>query len=154
MSPAARDCFPSWLVFCDCGFLCHQFYLNTRLPETFLSSRRRGSLAPIAENLSMPHQKMTDPMISGHPDNQTSPVEAAILSTVAYRDCFRCAISLAEMHRFLHGHACTIQELQEALDRTELCQGRLETDGLYYWLKGRRENLTHRQIAKRGFRHD
>lgn len=96
----------------------------------------------------MPHQKMTDPMISGHPDYQTSPVEAAMLSTVAYRDCFRCAISLAEMHRFLHGHACTIQELQEALDRTELCQGRLETDGSYYWLKGRRENLTHRQNSE------
>ncbi|EEB82503.1 hypothetical protein [Roseobacter sp. GAI101] len=91
---------------------------------------------------------MNDPMVSGQPILQTSMIEDAILSTVSYSDCFRFAISLQEMHRFLHGYACTIQELQDALKQTQLCQGRLETDGTYYWLKGCRENLTNRRNSE------
>lgn len=64
-------------------------------------------------------------------------IEQAILSTVAYRDCFDFPVTLAEIHRFLHGVRCDRQDVARVLSATALCHGRLETDGTYYCLAGR-----------------
>ncbi len=64
-------------------------------------------------------------------------IEQAILSTVAYRDCFDFPVNLGEIHRFLHGVRCTPQDVARVISVSNLCHGRLETDGLYHCLAGR-----------------
>lgn len=68
-------------------------------------------------------------------------LEEAIFSTVAYRDVFDFPLSLDEIHRYLHWHRCSAAEVAEALEATDLCHGRLKTDGTFYCLAQRRTVL-------------
>jgi radical SAM superfamily enzyme YgiQ (UPF0313 family) len=63
--------------------------------------------------------------------------EKAILATITYRDLFDYPVTLAEIHRYLHGIDCDLQTVQAALQRDEFIDRYLESDGEYFALKGR-----------------
>ncbi len=66
-----------------------------------------------------------------------NPLEQAILSTVAYRDVFDFPVSAREIHRYLHGIACSAAEVADALASGLLAQRYLESDGEFFSLAGR-----------------
>lgn len=66
-----------------------------------------------------------------------SEIERAILTTVTYRDLFDYPVTLAEIHRYLHGVQCEPETVQDALQRNTFAERYLESDGEYFALKGR-----------------
>lgn len=64
-------------------------------------------------------------------------LERAILATITYRDLFDYPVTIAEIHRYLHGIHCDQDSVRVALQNPEFTGDRLETDGEYYSLKHR-----------------
>lgn len=62
-----------------------------------------------------------------------------ILASIAYRDLFDYPVSLAELHRHLHGVCCSIEDVAHALQSSVRLRDALVTDGRYYALAGREE---------------
>ncbi|MEI9985261.1 MAG: hypothetical protein WDN69_19950 [Aliidongia sp.] len=75
-------------------------------------------------------------------------IQKAICSTVAYRDIFDYPVTLAEIHRYLHGIRCTPEELSDALRRGPLLDRYLDTDGEYFALHGRRAIFETRRFRR------
>ena len=82
------------------------------------------------------------------PHLENDALEAAILSTVAYRDIFDFPMTLDEIHRYLHWQQCSVADVAETLAKTELCHGRLATDGRYYCLANREWTLDDRHVRE------
>ena len=66
-----------------------------------------------------------------------SPLQQAILATVTYRDLFDYPVTDAEIHRYLHGISCGLDEVRTALRDERFVRSRLASDGRYYALSGR-----------------
>lgn len=77
-------------------------------------------------------------------DAQAVGLEEAILSTVAYRDTFEFPMTLEEIHRYLHWRRCSVADVAEVLEASDLCRGRLATDGQYYSLSSNKATLQKR----------
>src|ERR1700733_9430440 len=75
-------------------------------------------------------------------------IERAICSAVSYRDIFDYPVTLAEIHRYLHGIRCTPEELSDALRRGPLLDRYLDTDGEYFALHGRRAIFETRRFRR------
>jgi hypothetical protein len=71
-------------------------------------------------------------------------IEQAIVSSIAYRDVFDFAVTLPEIHRFLHHVECSLEQMTEVMIDTDLCHGRISTDRTYYCLKGSEASLPER----------
>lgn len=74
-----------------------------------------------------------------------TPLDRAICSTVAYRDMFRFPVTAAEIHRYLHGVSCSLEEVRDALASSASLAAHLETDGEFFCLKGRAESFAIRR---------
>lgn len=75
-------------------------------------------------------------------------IEQAIISSIAYSDVFDFAVTLQEVHRFLHYVACSFEQMTMVMTETELCHGRISTDGTYYCLTGREACLAERHTRE------
>lgn len=64
-------------------------------------------------------------------------LDRAIYSTVAYRDIFHFPVTPAEIHRYLHGVRCDLDEVQACLASSSLLERHLENDGEFFALRGR-----------------
>ena len=64
-------------------------------------------------------------------------LDRAILATVTYRDLFDYPVTLAEIHRYLHGIRCEQEQVRAALENDYFANNYLATDGEYYSLKHR-----------------
>lgn len=70
-------------------------------------------------------------------DSGLTPLEAAILRTIAYADVFDYPLTGSEIHRFLIGVPATQTEVFAALQHERLMLHHLEMHGSYYTLPGR-----------------
>ena len=64
-------------------------------------------------------------------------LESAILATITYRDLFDYPVTAPEIHRYLHGVRCNLEDVQSALENRAFCKSYLATDGGFFALKGR-----------------
>lgn len=78
-------------------------------------------------------------ILTGTLEPRLGVLDRAIYSTVAYRDVFEFPVSIAEIHRYLHGRRCTLEEVAVALSNGPFRERYLETDGEYFALKGRHD---------------
>ncbi len=77
-----------------------------------------------------------------------STFESAIYSTIAYRDVFDFPVTLAEIHRYLHGVHCGPSDILDAISSGPLGRRRLDTDGAYFALRGRSALFEIRQARR------
>jgi hypothetical protein len=75
-------------------------------------------------------------------------IQKAICSTISYRDIFDYPVTLPEMHRYLHGIRCTLEDVSDAVRRGPLLDRYLDTDGEYFALRGRRAIFETRRIRR------
>jgi hypothetical protein len=72
-------------------------------------------------------------------------IEGAIVSTICYLDIYACAPKPEEIHRFLVGRKASFDEVQQALNQSEILRSTIgERDG-FYFLKGK-EHLWARRV--------
>ncbi len=71
-------------------------------------------------------------------------LERAIYSTVAYRDIFHFPVTPGEIHRYLHGVRCSLDEVGEALAGPGLTR-LLASDGEFFALAGRQDSFAVRR---------
>ncbi|MBV9570689.1 MAG: hypothetical protein JO056_05565 [Alphaproteobacteria bacterium] len=64
-------------------------------------------------------------------------LERAIYSTLAYRDIFQFPLTASEIHRYLHGRTASQDEVAVRIATGLLRRNYLDSDGLYFALRGR-----------------
>ncbi len=69
--------------------------------------------------------------------SQLSPVEGAIVRTIAYRDLFDYPVTIPEIHRYLHGVRCCEADVRLALANRDFTARYLATDGEFFALRAR-----------------
>jgi hypothetical protein len=70
-----------------------------------------------------------------------SPLERAILWTIAYADVFDYPLQAEEIHRYLIGHSAGVEQIRETLSAGRLVPDYLTRAGHYYLLPGREQIL-------------
>lgn len=80
---------------------------------------------------------------------QLTPLEYAILATVAYADVFDYPLTLLQLHRYLHSLAAELDEIRKLLDQGGLVPGNLSLHAGFVTLPGR-EHLVDRRLHARG----
>ena len=83
-------------------------------------------------------------------DKRFSPVEQAILRTVAYADVFEYPLKMDEIHRYLIGYPAEIGEVRDALESGCLAPDYMKRKGDFYLLRGR-EQVAATRIRRTGF---
>lgn len=85
--------------------------------------------------------------LRGRPE-QASALAWAVVRTLAYVDLFDSGLTLAELHRGLHGHACTEHALAEALRSDPWLQQRVACHEGVHHLQGRERVVATRRARE------
>ena len=83
-----------------------------------------------------------------HVSARLTSLDRAIYSTVAYRDMFHFPVTMAEIHRYLHGVRCSPAELSATLSSSAFLGSHLDSDGEFFCLKGRGETFAIRRTRR------
>ncbi len=85
-------------------------------------------------------------------DIETTPLQSAILHTLAYADVFDYSLTACEVHRYLIGAKVSHEEVLKALNEVDLWHGLLTRTERYFTLSGREaivETRTRRKSVSR-----
>ncbi len=84
---------------------------------------------------------MFDPIIVHSIPRETNFLQRAILHTLAYADVFDYPMTARELHRYLTGLKASFEDLSEALNDDNLCDGQVVRVGNYFTFRGREETV-------------